>query len=109
MNLAERDPIPDRDLSGPLTGAELQQAQSDLGQDWSVVDGKRLEREFKFDDFGAALDFVDDVADLAEEMDHHPDICFGWGYCKISISTHKVGGLSINDFILAARASALAA
>lgn len=108
MSLAERDPIPHREISGPLPETELQQAQADLSLDWLVTDGRKLEREFRFDDFNASLDFVDDVADLAEEMDHHPDICFGWGYCRVSIWTHKIGGLSINDFILAARIEALA-
>ena len=108
MSLAERNPIPHREISGPLSAAELGRAQDELGPQWTVVDGKKLEREFKFDDFRGALEFVYAVADLAEEIDHHPDLCFGWGYCRISIWTHKVDGLSINDFILAARAEALA-
>jgi 4a-hydroxytetrahydrobiopterin dehydratase len=107
MNLAQRDPIPGKELSGTLPTDELGSLSSELGDAWQVVENHHLERGFEFDDFGAAMDFADDVGDLAEEMDHHPDICFGWGYCKITIWTHKVDGLSINDFIFAARVNSM--
>ena len=50
-----------------------------------------------------ALDFTNSVSLIAEEEKHHPDISFGWGYCIIMIHTHAIKGLSINDFILAAK------
>ena len=49
------------------------------------------------------LNFVNKIGDLAEEENHHPDITFGWGYCKIKIFTHAIEGLAESDFILAAK------
>jgi 4a-hydroxytetrahydrobiopterin dehydratase len=70
--------------------------------DWSLKE-KSLEREFLFEDFDEAMDFVDNVADLAAEQDHHPDILISYNRVRLTLSTHKVGGLSRNDFILAAK------
>ena len=53
--------------------------------------------------FLKSQDFVNEVGRISEQEGHHPDILFGWGYAKISITTHAIEGLSINDFILAAK------
>ena len=75
---------------------------------WSVTDGKVLEKDFKFKDFQEALDFVNKVGKIAEEENHHPDInLYGWNKVKISLSTHAIGGLSENDFILALKIGGL--
>lgn len=103
MNLAQQDLVPYKAMSGPLAGGEAVQLGLELGSGWKVVEDHHLEKRFEFDNFEAAMDFADDVGDLAEEIGHHPEICFGWGYCQITIWTHKIGGLSLNDFILAAR------
>ena len=47
--------------------------------------------------------FVNKVGNIAEEENHHPDISFGWGYCKVKIFTHAIKGLAESDFILAAK------
>lgn len=70
---------------------------------WASRDDVRIERRFAFKTFAAACDFVRDVAALAETEDHHPDICFGWGYATISLQTKAIRGLHLNDFILAAK------
>lgn len=71
---------------------------------WGVVDEKAIEREFSFKNFKKALSFINDVAAIAEEEGHHPDIFLhGWNKVKFTLSTHAIGGLSINDFILAAK------
>ena len=62
-----------------------------------------LLKEFKFDNFEKSQIFVNKVGNLAEEENHHPDISFGWGYCKIKIFTHAIKGLAESDFILAAK------
>lgn len=77
--------------------------------DWRAVDdARRIERRFRFRNFGKALDFVNRVAVIAEDEGHHPDIRLGWGYAEFSLQTHKIGGLHENDFILAAKIDALA-
>ncbi len=62
-----------------------------------------LIKDFKFKNFEGSQNFVNKVGNLAEEENHHPDISFGWGYCKIKIFTHAIKGLAESDFILAAK------
>jgi len=71
---------------------------------WSVRGEKVLEKEFKFKDFMEALGFVNKVGETAESEGHHPDILLhGWNKVKLMLSTHAIGGLSENDFILASK------
>ena len=60
-------------------------------------------KQYRFPDFRQALAFVNRVGELAEEEGHHPDIELGWGRVKLTLWTHSIGGLSENDFILAAK------
>jgi len=62
-----------------------------------------LIKEFNFKNFISSQNFVNKVGDLAEIEGHHPDISFGWGYAKVKIYTHAIGGLAESDFILAAK------
>jgi 4a-hydroxytetrahydrobiopterin dehydratase len=92
----------------PLTEGE---AKKFLAQtpEWSLThDASRIERSFKFGNFAEAMDFADQVGTLAEEEGHHPDVTFGWGYCKVEFQTHKIHGLHENDFIMAAKVNELA-
>lgn len=75
----------------------------ELQPDWKVVDDHHLERSFKFKNFKEALEFTNAVAKIAEQEQHHPDIYLAWGKVKITLWTHKINGLSENDFILAAK------
>ena len=70
-------------------------------------DEKKLLRRFKFKDFKEAMSFVNKVADLAEAEGHHPDIYVSWNRVRLELTTHAIRGLSENDFILAAKISAL--
>ncbi len=88
----------------PLGEDEVAELKAELGGGWDVVEGSRLEKEYTFDDFRQALDFTNAVGEIAEEQDHHPDIQLGWGRVRLSLRTHKIDGLSENDFILAAKA-----
>ena len=62
-----------------------------------------IEKKFNFKNFLESQKFVNKVGEISEQEGHHPDILFGWGYVKISITTHAIEGLSENDFILAAK------
>ena len=62
-----------------------------------------LIKDFKFKNFEESQSFVNTVGKIAEEENHHPDISYGWGYCKIKIFTHAIKGLAESDFILAAK------
>ena len=77
---------------------------------WTLEnEARRLERDFKFKNFAGALAFVNRVGEIAEAEGHHPDIAFGWGYARITLFTHKIGGLHENDFIVAAKINQVAA
>ena len=68
-----------------------------------------IEREFRLTDFGRAVEFINQVAGIAAEQDHHPDIFNSYNVVRLKLSTHKIGGLSRNDFIVAAKIDRLAA
>ena len=77
---------------------------------WSLNDdGKGIVKDFRFDDFHRTLGFINAVGFMANHEDHHPDIEAGYGHCRLLWSTHDVDGLSLNDFICAARTEALLA
>lgn len=66
-----------------------------------VLDGAAIRRRFTFKNFSDSLAFVNRVSVIAEKQDHHPDIHFGWGYAEIVFTTHSIGGLHRNDFVMA--------
>jgi 4a-hydroxytetrahydrobiopterin dehydratase len=105
--LADKQCVPCEKGADPLKGDQIEKRAKDLDPDWKAVDEHHLEREFKFDDFRQALDFVNEVGELAEEQGHHPDIYLSYGKVKIQLWTHKIDGLHENDFIMAAKIDAL--
>ncbi len=90
-----------------LSGPGLARLAEQLPPGWRVVDSLRLEKDFKFTNFREAMDFTNRVGELAEAEGHHPDIHLSWGNTKLVLWTHKVGGLTESDFILAAKADGL--
>ncbi len=86
-----------------LKGPELAALHKELGKGWKVMNEHHLEKEFKFEDFREALAFANKVGELAEEQGHHPDLYVSWGKVRVTTWTHKVDGLTENDFILAAK------
>lgn len=71
---------------------------------WSLdQDAHSISRTFTFNDFAGAMQFANTVARLAESEGHHPDLLVKWGSVRVDLSTHAIGGLSENDFILAAK------
>jgi len=106
-SLAEKECKPCQGGVSPLVGEELQSLHDELGNDWQVIDGHHLEKEYSFKNFAEALEFTNKVGALAEEIFHHPDIFLTWGKVKITIWTHKIDGLNEADFIFAAKTDAL--
>jgi 4a-hydroxytetrahydrobiopterin dehydratase len=111
-DLAKRRCEPCAAGTPPIAGADLERLLSQL-PGWSVAGGgggtrggggNRLEKEYRFPNFQQALAFVNRVGEVAEQEGHHPDLELGWGRVKITLWTHSIGGLSENDFILAAKA-----
>ncbi|HTX45884.1 MAG TPA: 4a-hydroxytetrahydrobiopterin dehydratase [Solirubrobacteraceae bacterium] len=78
------------------------------GSEWTR-EGEMIVRSWKFDDFAAALAFVNRVGEAAEEANHHPDILLhGWNNVKLSLTNHSAGGLTAVDFEMAGRFDDLA-
>jgi 4a-hydroxytetrahydrobiopterin dehydratase len=89
----------------PLNASQIKGLFNTLDDDWRVVDEHHLFRAFHFSNFKKALKFTNRVGELAEEEGHHPDILLGWGKAEVSLWTHSVDGLTLNDFILASKIS----
>lgn len=107
MILSQKSCTPCRGGIPPLGPSEAEALLSQA-PGWRLLgDGTRIERRFTFENFAAALAFVDRVGELAEREGHHPDITFGWGYASVLFYTHKIGGLHENDFIMAAKVNEL--
>ena len=74
--------------------------------DWSQ-EGRRIVRDFSFSTFGKAIAFVNQVAEVADEIDHHPDITINYTRVTLSVTTHSEGGITRRDFRLAGRIDGL--
>ncbi len=92
----------------PLTAAQVAEHLAAVPE-WKLSDdGKLIRRKYKFKDFVSAMAFLNRVADLAEAEEHHPDLHLtGYRHAAVELSTHAIGGLSANDFIVAAKIDTL--
>ncbi len=107
-DLADKTCTPCRGGVPPLEGRELESLATQLGGDWQVIDGHHLEKEYRFPDFRQALEFTNRIGELAEEVNHHPNIFLTWGRVRVELWTHKIDGLNEADFVWAAKADRLA-
>ena len=89
-----------------LDETELDRALGTLNG-WKLKKDK-IRKKFEFANFAEALVFVNEVGEIAERLDHHPDISFGWGYAKIKTTTHDRDGVTDFDIELAKQIDALA-
>jgi|SRR5450759_2941195 len=92
-----------------LTGAEIGRNLAEISQ-WHLIEkdgNQRLERVFKCKDFNDALAFTIRIGQAAKDQDHHPAILTEWGQVTVNWWTHKVKGLHLNDFIMAAKTDRL--
>ncbi len=106
-SLAQRKCAPCEKGTPPLSS---QAAASYLAQlsDWELVDSKILRKQVAAKSFLDAVDLIQKIAPIAEAEDHHPDLHLtGYKRLRIELSTHSIGGLSENDFILAAKLDSL--
>jgi 4a-hydroxytetrahydrobiopterin dehydratase len=92
----------------PLSRDEAQKLMKQLRAEWQLADDAHsIRSEWKFKNFYHTMSFVNALAHIANVEDHHPDLEVGYGYCRIKLNTHAIGGLSQNDFICAAKIDAL--
>ncbi len=108
-NLTKRKCVPCEGGVPHLTAAEAKKLHRQTPQ-WALIKAEgmdAIERQFKFKDFAEAMKFVNKVAALAEKEGHHPNFDIRWNKVKLTLWTHAIGGLSDNDFIMAAKIDTL--
>jgi 4a-hydroxytetrahydrobiopterin dehydratase len=87
----------------PLSHDEAQTLLKDI-KNWTLSDDRKsISKKYFFKDFTTAFDFAEKVKNLAESEGHHPDLLISWGRVEVKLFTHAVNGLSMNDFIMAAK------
>ncbi|PJD91413.1 MAG: 4a-hydroxytetrahydrobiopterin dehydratase [Legionella sp.] len=87
-----------------LKQEQITQLMPQLAKDWKVTeDHRQIKKSCSFSDFYETMAFVNAVAWIANRENHHPDLEIGYNYCHISLMTHALQGLSLNDFICAAK------
>jgi 4a-hydroxytetrahydrobiopterin dehydratase len=104
-SLTEMKCVPCRGDEPTVTEEEIAELKPKV-PDWQIFERegvKQLERDFKFKNFAQALDFTNQIGEIAEEQGHHPVIVTEWGKVSVTWWTHKIGGLHRNDFVMAAK------
>ena len=91
----------------PLPSEEVERLLEELGEKWALNTAGHLYKEYDFSDFMGPMNLANKIAALAEREGHHPDLTISWGRCAVEIWTHKINGLTENDFILAAKIGSL--
>lgn len=106
--LANRQCNNNPEFAPKLDNIECEDLLSAIDKEWNLdLPGQTLSRDFEFKNFYQTIAFVNSVAWIAHSQDHHPDMSISYKHCQLSYTTHSVDGLSINDFICAARIDAL--
>ncbi|MCA1741471.1 MAG: 4a-hydroxytetrahydrobiopterin dehydratase [Bacteroidales bacterium] len=103
MDLSRKKCTPCEGGTPPLDKDKVAEYKKQIQAVWNVTTSKKLSREYAFADFKHTMDFVNRVADLAEEEGHHPVMHVHYSKVIIELWTHDIGGLSENDFIMASK------
>ncbi len=102
--LAGRKCVPCEGGVEPLSRPQAEALLARLHRDWALDDeAKSIVRSFRFRDFFRTMSFVNAIAHVANTEDHHPDLEIGYDHCRVRYRTHSIRGLSVNDFICAAK------
>ena len=106
--MTDKKCVPCEGGTPPLTAEEITKYMEELSGEWASYDAKVISKTFVFKNFIEAIDFINKVAEVAESEDHHPDIkLHSYKKVDIELSTHAIGGLSENDFIVASKIDAI--
>lgn len=102
-DLADRKCVPCRGGTPPLTPEQYAPLLAQLREGWTIEDGRKLMKSFRFKNFVQAVEFVNAITAVAEAEGHHPDLYVRWGETRVYLWTHKIDGLSESDFVMAAK------
>lgn len=103
MKLTQKKCVPCEGGVPKLTSTEIESFSSELKDPWEVIDEMKITKDFNFADYRSVIQFVDQVANLAEDEGHHPVMHIFFSKVNVELWTHAILGLSENDFILAAK------
>jgi len=103
LELKEKHCVPCEEGTTPMNPDQIEIFRKKLRTKWKIVDQKKIKKEFPFENFKRGMAFAQNVALIADKEDHHPDMCIHYSSVEIELSTHNIGGLSENDFIMAAK------
>lgn len=103
MELSKKKCKPCEGGVAPLDQQEVAGYKKHIKDDWEVTDNKRISKEYLFNDYGQTMEFVNKVADVAEEEGHHPVMHVHYDKLIVELWTHAINGLSENDFIMASK------
>jgi 4a-hydroxytetrahydrobiopterin dehydratase len=101
MKLHEQKSKPVLKTDVPFSRPEVESVMREIPR-WTLED-RTIIREFRFKDFRQAMDFTNRLAGIANEEDHHPDLFISFNKVRVALSTHKINGLTLNDFIVASK------
>ena len=109
QDLASEACIPCQAGTPPLPVDQAQALLGELDGRWKLAQsGRALTRQITFKTFARAMAFLNRLAEVAERENHHPDFCLKrWNQVSLSLQTHAIGGLTRNDFVLAAKLQAV--
>lgn len=105
-DLKDKKCIPCEGDVSPLSEAQIQPYLTQLAG-WTLINNNVIKKRFEFKGFAKTMAFVNAIAWIAQQQNHHPDIQFGYNYCEISFTTHAINGLSEDDFICASKVEQL--
>lgn len=103
MDLAEQQCVPCRGGQAPMGREQAETLLEQVGNGWSLNGEGHLAKTYRVRNFREAMQFANAIGEIAESQSHHPELGVGWGRCAVEIWTHKIGGLSESDFVLAAK------
>jgi 4a-hydroxytetrahydrobiopterin dehydratase len=107
MSLSEERCLPCEGGIAPMTETAARERLKELSPEWRL-EGGAIVRDYKFKDFYRVMSFANALAHIANRENHHPDLELGYSHCRVRYTTHAIRGLSLNDFICAAKIDRLA-
>ena len=108
MKLAQKRCVPCEGGAVPLSRSAAEEFLKEV-RGWALAtDGRKISKELAFKNFVEAVNFANKITPIAETEGHHPDLSISWGKVIVELTTHAIGGLSENDFILAAKVDKIA-
>lgn len=103
IELKEKHCMPCEAGTKPLKEEQIIRLKKKLVLGWKIIENSKLQKIFPFENFKRGMAFAQEIGVISDSENHHPDICIHYTEVEVELSTHAIGGLSENDFIMAAK------